>query len=309
MSPEFVLAVGRSRADARVAVLTDGSQLIGFFPFQRRSPRLGSPIGAGINDWQGLVHVPGFECDARDLLKGCKLAVWHFDHVPEGQRPFGSYAISTAPSPVIDLSSGFPEYYRQLRARSPKLCQTLGRKQRRMAEMFGEVRFVAGSRDRSLLRTLIGWKSEQCRRNGWTSPLAQHWVSDVFDDLLDTRGDGFESILSVLYAGDTPVSVHFDLRASGTVAVWVLAYEIEASKWSPGMIQNLQIAERMAGQGVTQINFGKGTEHYKALLGTDALLVTQGCAARGPLHRQSEAALAWAHRHRNSPRGTRWRLA
>jgi CelD/BcsL family acetyltransferase involved in cellulose biosynthesis len=298
MSPEFALAVDRARADARVAVLADGPEIVGFFPFQRRALGLGSPIGAGINDWQGLVHAPGFECDARELLKGCKLSVWHFDHLPEAQLPFGPYAASIAPAPVVDLRNGFSAYYRQLKARSPKLCQTLGRKQRRMAEILGEIRLVVGSKDRSVLRTLMAWKSAQCRRNNWISPLGQTWVADVFDDLLDTNSDGFESVLSVLYAGDKPVSAHFDLRASATLAIWVLAYETKTAQWSPGMIQNVQLAEHVAVDGVTQINFGKGTEQYKALLGTDVLLVAQGIAARGPLHKHTEAALAWAHEHR-----------
>jgi CelD/BcsL family acetyltransferase involved in cellulose biosynthesis len=298
MSPEFALAVDRARTDARLAVLTDGPQIVAFFPFQRRRLGLGSPIGAGINDWQGLVHVPGFECDVAELLKGCNLSLWHFDHLPEKQQVFGSYGALAAPSPVIDLGNGFSSYYQGLKARSPKLCQTIGRKRRRIEECLGEVRLVVGSKDRSVLRTLMTWKSEQCRRNNWTSPLGQPWVAHVFDDLLETAGDSFGSLLSVLYAGDTPVSAHFDLRASTTLAIWLLAYETEAAKWSPGMIQNVQLAEYVAGDGVTQINFGKGTEQYKELLSTDAPLVTQGIAARGPLHRHSEAVLGWAQRHR-----------
>jgi CelD/BcsL family acetyltransferase involved in cellulose biosynthesis len=298
MAPEFVLAVDSARTDARVAVLSEGPDTVGFFPFQRRKLGLGSPIGAGINDWQGLIHVPDFACDARELLRRCQLSVWHFDHLPDGQRPFDSYALSTAPSPVMNLSNGFPEYYRQLRGRSPKLCQTLGRKRRRMEEQLGDVRLVVGSQDRSALRTLMNWKSEQCRRNNWDSPVGKPWVADVFDYLLDAGSERFESILSILYAGDKPVSAHFDLRAGATLAIWLLAYETAAAKWSPGMVHNIQLAERVAMSGVAQINFGRGREHYKSLLGTDALPVSQGVAARGPLHGRSEAAIAWAHRHR-----------
>ncbi len=299
MSPEFAIAVDRFRADARVAVLTDGPNIVGFFPFQRRKLGLGSPIGSGINNWEGLVHAPGFECDAQELLKGCKLSAWQFDHLPEGQLPFGPYRTSTAPSPVIDLRNGFSAYYEHLKARSPKLCQTLRRKQRRMEEALGEVRLVVDCKDRSVLHGLMAWKSEQCRRNNWYSPLGQTWVAHVFDHLLDVSNDHFQSVLSVMYAGDKPVSAHFDLRANTTLAIWLLAYETDSGKWSPGMIHNLQLAERVALSGVTQVNFGRGVEQYKGLLGNDALPVAKGIAARGPLHRHSEAALTWAQRHKH----------
>ena len=36
LSPEFTIAVGRVRPAARVAVLTEGPDTTGFFPFERR---------------------------------------------------------------------------------------------------------------------------------------------------------------------------------------------------------------------------------------------------------------------------------
>jgi len=308
MSPEFAIAVDCVRADTRVAILTDGSQIVGFFPFQRRSPGLGSPVGSGINNWEGLVHVPGFECDARELLKGCQLSVWHFDHLPDGQHPFGRFAASTSPSPVIGLSRGFPEYYEQLRTRSPKLCQTLGRKRRRMEEALGEVHLAVGCKDLSALRTLMAWKTDQCRRNNWSSPLDRPWVADVFEYLLNADSANFQSILSVMYAGDSPVSAHFDLRTGNTLAIWLLAYETSFSKWSPGMLHNIQLVEDAALRGVTEVNFGRGTEQYKELLSTDTLTVARGIAFRQPLFKRSEAALSWAQRHRHLLPGGRTAL-
>ena len=49
LSPEFAVAVDNFRPDARVAVLTEGPKIAGFFPFQRRRFGVGVPIGAGLN--------------------------------------------------------------------------------------------------------------------------------------------------------------------------------------------------------------------------------------------------------------------
>jgi CelD/BcsL family acetyltransferase involved in cellulose biosynthesis len=145
----------------------------------------------------------------------------------------------------------------------------------------------------------MAWKTEQCQRNNWSSPLGELWVAEVFEHLLDMDGGRFHGVLSIMYAGDKPVSAHFDLRADTTFAIWLLAYDTESARWSPGLLHNLQLAEHAARDGVTKVNFGRGTEQYKELLSTDALQVARGIAARGPLHGLSEAALAWAHRHKH----------
>ena len=76
LCPEFAVAVGRVRPDARVALLADGPDIVGFFPFQRRRLGVGVPIGAGLSNCQGLIHAPGAEWDARELLRACQLSVW-----------------------------------------------------------------------------------------------------------------------------------------------------------------------------------------------------------------------------------------
>ena len=218
LCPEFAVAVDNFRPDARVAVLADGSEIVGFFPFERRRFGVGVPIGAGLNDCQGLIHAPAAEWDSRELLRACRVTVWQFDHLVEGQRPFERYAVAVAPSPVIDLTEGFAAYQEKLRVKSPQFCKDLVRKARKLEREAGELRFVMDSRDKAELRTLMGWKSDQYRRNGWVDVFDRPWIVDLVDYLFITHGDGFGGLLSVLYAGETPVAAHFGLR-SGHVLV------------------------------------------------------------------------------------------
>jgi CelD/BcsL family acetyltransferase involved in cellulose biosynthesis len=117
LCPEFTLAVGRLRHDARVAVLREGQQVVGFFPYERRALRVGKPIGAGLSDCQGLIHAPGLEWDPPALLRSCGLAVWEFDHLLASQAPFAPYHASLEPSPIMDLSAGYAGYLEERRAK------------------------------------------------------------------------------------------------------------------------------------------------------------------------------------------------
>lgn len=59
LSPEFAIGVGRHRGGARVAVLREGGEPVGFLPFERNALGVGRAIGLGLSDCQALVHRPG----------------------------------------------------------------------------------------------------------------------------------------------------------------------------------------------------------------------------------------------------------
>ncbi|MGQ4420998.1 cellulose biosynthesis protein CelD, partial [Streptomyces sp. SAS_269] len=59
LAPEFTVAVGRHRGGARVAVLREDGQPVGFFPYERGPLGTGRAVGLGLSDCQALVHRPG----------------------------------------------------------------------------------------------------------------------------------------------------------------------------------------------------------------------------------------------------------
>jgi CelD/BcsL family acetyltransferase involved in cellulose biosynthesis len=298
LCPEFAIAVGSFRPDARVAVLADGPTIVGFFPFERRRLGIGVPIGAGLTDCQGLIHSPGVEWDARELLRACNMSVWQFDHLVEGQRPFERYAAAVAPSPAIDLTDGFAAYQEKLRVKSSKFCRQLASKARILERDAGEVRFVVDSRDSAGLRALMSWKSDQFRRTGRINIFDRSWIVDLVDCMFNTHNDRFGGLLSLMYAGETMVSAQFDIRFDHLVAGWFTAYDRRFSAQSPGLVHTLRKAKEMAALGVHLIDLGKGTEPYKERLKNHELFVSEGMVARGsPLavaHRVLSGVIRWA---------------
>ncbi len=300
LSPEFATAVDRFRSNARVAVLTDGPEIVGFFPFERRRLGAGAPIGAGLNDCQGVIHKPGVEWEPQDLLRACKLSMWQFDHLAEGQRPFAQHTVGVSPSPVIDLTDGFAAYQDKLRVKSPQFCKDIARKARKLEREVGELRFAVDSREHAELRVLMRWKSDQYHRNGWVDVFDRPWIVDMIDYLFSTRSDHFGGLLSVLYAGQAPVAAHFGLRSGHVLAHWYPAYDQRFGKHSPGLIQHLRMAAETAAHGVRVIDMGTGIERYKQTLKSHDIFVSDGIVTRGPLiahaHKANGALTNWARR-------------
>ena len=284
LSPEFAIAVGQVRQQARVAVLSDGGVTAGFFPFERRSLGLGVPIAAGLTDCQGLVHAPGVEWDPRGLLRACRVSVWEFDHLTAGQLPFRPYQSAVAASPAIDLTGGFDSYFRKLRVGSPSLCATVARKGRKLGREVGEVRFDLTSQDPAALRLLMSWLWALFRRPGRPDRFSQPWTVDLLESLAAARGPHFSGVLSVLYAGELPVAVHFGIRSGDVLAYWFPAYDTAYGRYSPGLLSLLRLARDGAAQGVGLIDLGKGAMRYKEDMKSTDLYVGEGIVTcRSPL--------------------------
>ncbi|MFE0043298.1 GNAT family N-acetyltransferase [Streptomyces albireticuli] len=294
LAPEFALAVGRCRGSARIAVVREDGEPVGFFPYQRTPLGVGRAIGLGVSDAQGLVHGPGFQWDARELLLACGLSVWEFDHLVEGQKPFETGASGSYASPVVDVEQGFGAYLATLRKQSPKFTRTTLAKERRMSRDLGDVRYVHDERDPDVLRTLVGWKSAQYRRTGRSDRFARPWISLLVEQLFHTRTESFAGLLSVLYAGDRPLAAHFGLRSRSVLACWFPAYDPSFAKYSPGLVLHLRMAEGAAAGGLAYLDLGRGEKAYKDSLKTRELSVSEGWVTR-------RHPVALGHRIRRAP--------
>jgi CelD/BcsL family acetyltransferase involved in cellulose biosynthesis len=300
LSPDFTIAVGQLRPEARVAVLAEGPDIVGFFPFERRKLGTGVPIAAGLTDCQGLIHAPEVDWQPRMLLRACGISAWRFDHLVAGQRPFERYQMALAPSPIVNVAQGFDAYYATLKASYPRFCRDIARRSRKSEREVGEARLVPDSRDVSALHTLMAWKSDQYRRTGRLDRFSQPWIVSLLETMLATRNEQFSGMLFMLYAGDVPVAANFCLRSSGVMAGWFTAYDTNYARYSPGLALTLRMIEAAAGQGVHRIDMGKGNKDYKDRLKNDEIFVGEGIITRrSPLGAASYASsvpVAWAIR-------------
>ncbi|GII91479.1 GNAT family N-acetyltransferase [Sinosporangium siamense] len=279
LSPEFTLAVGTVRDHIRVAVIEDGGSIAGFFPFERHPLGIGKPVGAGLTDAQGMVYAKGLEFSPLRLLRACRLSVYEFDHLVGGQ-PLEDGKGDYHSSPIMDLSEGYDSYVATIKANSAKTYKSTVYKGRKIERDIGPLHHDYGTVDAEAMKTLLGWKTEQYRRTGRTDRFAQPWIVELVQRLLHIDNPAFGGVLDMLYVDGRPLAGHFGLRTATTLAGWFPAYDTEFSKYSPGLIHHLAMAERAAKAGINVIDMGRGEKEYKEKLKNGEYLVSEGRLAR-----------------------------
>lgn len=283
LSPGYARTLDRIRDDVRVAVLEEDREVVGFFGFRLRGRRAARPLGEGLSDSEGIVHVPGWRWDPAALLAACKLASWDFHCLISEQVPDRLRGVTRSPTPVIDVTQGYSAYLESRRRNSRSGVQTTFRKQRKLGREVGELRFEFADRNPQALRALMDWKSAQYRQTGEWDRFAIPWISRLVQDLFDTPADtlGCSGTLAMLYAADKPVAGYFGLRSGRTLACWFPAYDPASAAYSPGILLHFLMAEAAPQHGVGLLNLGRGEEEYKNGLKTGELVVVRGAIDDG----------------------------
>jgi CelD/BcsL family acetyltransferase involved in cellulose biosynthesis len=275
-SPEFTLATASVRNDVYVAMVQEGSQIIGFFPFQRNAIGAGGPVASCFSDFHGFALQPEKQIDPLEIIRRCRLKVWDFDHIPGDQVAFAPFSRKIDGSRYMCLGNGYDHYCAErLKAGSEQIKKVLGLK-RKFEREVGPLTIQEQLDDLGALDTLFRWKGAQYLASGWRDYFSLGWTKELLSTLLRTRTASFSGMLSVLSVGGELAAVHFGMRSRSVWHYWFPAYNMKYAKYSPGLILLLGIAERAPGLGVKRIDLGKGTEAYKDRFATGSIPVMEG---------------------------------
>lgn len=286
LRPEFTAAVAGVRSGIEVALIEDRDQIAGFFPFQRSRWNVGKPVGRKMCDVQGLIAPPCLPCDVSDMIRACRLSAWDFNGVPADQQPFQAFHDRLEKNAFMDLSQGFEAYRAERRqSGSEKIKQVL--KLRRKAEReVGPVRFEPYATCPDAWPLLLRWKSEQYRRTRSVDVLAYRWTVELLERIRALRSAAFGGMLSALYIGDRLAAVELGLRSFHVNHAWFTAYDPALSRYSPGAMLTVALAEAAAELGIRRVDLGKITDmEYKTSFMTGTQAVARGSVACRPLTR------------------------
>jgi len=300
--PEYVITLSRFRESVRIAVITENNREVAFFPFEQHG-KAARPLGITLCDFQGVVRSPGTKLDVRELLTGCGLTSWHFDHVVASQPEFQDWHLRVEDSPYIDISSGFEVYAEQQQQAGRKLISKINAFQRKAERDLGPVRFEWHTTDRAVFEMLLSWKSEQRKQTGTFDVLQFGWVSQTLDALRQIHSEDFGGVLSALYINNTLAAASLNMKTSTVLHMWFMTYDIAFGPYSPGHILTLATIQAAAERGIQRVDLGRGENAYKKRLNSGCLLVGEGAVDLNSLRHKTRVL---GYRTYQRVRDSRW---
>lgn len=285
LRPEFTQAVDAVRSDVEVGILENDGRPIGFFPFQRCGENAAQAVGGRLSDLQAVIVAEETHWSALELLRGCGLRTWYFDHLIQSQQPLQQFHWNQVESPCLDLRDGFLAYCEHLRSQRSQQLPQIMRKTRKLQREVGAVRLVVHSEEDLPVNSLFQWKSEQYRRTGRLDIFRYGWVVELLHRIRSMRTNGLRGMLSTLYAGNRIAAVHLGISSGRVLHWWFPAYNQELARYSPGLILLLELAKASESLGIKRIDLGKGDERYKASLRNNAILLAEGAVDLRPVPR------------------------
>jgi len=267
--PAFAGAVQSAFGDVRVA--TDHDRQV-WFPLQVRR-RVARPALSPGADFQGPIAAPGVSVDPLELVRDTGLRALQFKFLQERGTDFDPWIEERQSSPLIDVTGGLDGYLARVgKAGRHKLRRVTNKATREL----GEVRLVWDSQDSGLLDQLIDIKRAQCAATGAYDFFAMPQRRDLVHRLAQTKVDGFQGVLSAVYAGDEMLAAHFGLRDREVLHWWFPVFSRAHSHVSPGWLLLRELITAAPDTGLKRIDLGCGDEDYKQRAMTGSVFVCEG---------------------------------
>ena len=232
LGPDFAIAVGAVRDDARVAVWREGETAIGFLAYHHRPGGMARPIGAPLSDYHGLVA--DRPLDVRQDLAEFGLSAFRFTGLVDPDGDFAPAVAGTNEAYVIELDRSAEAYLETLRAASAKRFKNYRRLDGKLDREVGALTLRAPDHDRAAFDQLLAWKREQLLRTGAHDFLAPDWTRDLLASFLDMREGHFQGLMINLYCGDKLLAGHIGVRVGEVYHPWIASTDPEMGAWSPG---------------------------------------------------------------------------
>lgn len=276
LGPDFAMAVGAVRPDARVAIYRDGDRILGFLPHHRRPGGMARPLGAPLSDYHGLIAGPDAGLTGAQALTLAGLSAYRFTGLVDPHNAFVGLSTGESTGYAINLTQPPADYIEALRAASAKRFKNWRRLESKLDREIGPVRIEA-SDDPAVYQQIMAWKREQLIRTGVADFLRPAWTRQLLDGLSAARG-GLRGLTLIMWAGDTIAAGHFGIAADGWYHPWVASTNPELGDYSPGQTFLMKAIAAMPALGLTTYDLGPSHDHYKRHYASPGQTVREGTA-------------------------------
>jgi CelD/BcsL family acetyltransferase involved in cellulose biosynthesis len=226
----------------------------------------------------GIIAEADFRGNPAEMLESAGLKRWYFHQLAPGQSQLLPAGHPFDEAPFISVQGGYARYRQDRRILHPRTFKDLDKRQQRLADQLGDVRFEWQINDHCMLDQLINWKRLQYRKTRVFDVFSVPWTGALLHRLLRQQTDAMTGQLSVLYAADLPVAMHFGMRSGPVLHCWYPAYDDRWAKWSPGLQAFDALIRAAAQAGLDRLDLGKGPEAFKRKLSNGYHHVFSGVA-------------------------------
>jgi hypothetical protein len=180
---------------------------------------------------------------------------------------------------LIDMPEDFDAWMMML---SSNTRQVLRRRARKMQKEFGEELYVKEFCSRVEMKDLHGYLFKVWEKS-WHGRLNRQSPPDI--NILELLADNGWVRSFVLFVDNTPIATVQGYQYNGIFMDEAPAYDDKWKKYSPGLVLNYFIIERLFKNNTPQVvDFGFGYNQYKEMLGTRAEVrgqLWQGISLKG----------------------------
>jgi len=298
----FSECVARVHPHVQVCVLERGHRVEGFLPFQfpgvwERALGAAEPVGGSMSDSFGVIARPTARFSPAELLAAAGIHAMLFHHLVEDQLCFGLSGEQPRPRHRIVIGDDPTDYWRRLKAANKSFVAEIERRQRRVIDAFGPLRFefaVGDPADR--LTRLMSHKRDQYRTTNVPDALAPTWKRALLLELTSRGDPDCSGVLSELHAGNTWVASHFGLRDRHTLHYWFPIYNSALAKLAPGHLLVRHIIDEGLAHGIGIIDRGEGDQPHKTAWLTEQSTLYRGLWSRPGLRSlayRAHLAISW----------------
>ena len=283
-SHTFIDAVARVAPNNEAVIARQAGKVVGLLPFQRSKGKTAQPCALGVNDAHAMLAPAGSSVATTDLLKAAGVRSYLFHAAPIDAPDIKRYEAGRTRAFLADLTVdplGYEHYLKHNR----DTIDRQGQKTRKLIRSKGPLRLEYDCRDPRMLDYLIELKGQQYRRTQIYDILSVDWIQRLLHDLLRKTDSPVRGLLSVLYAGDEPVAMHFGMQEGDLIHYWFPVYDTRYSYGSPGTVLFLEIAKQAADKGIRAIDFGYGELPYKYKVTNVVTEMSFGLIDSSPLRR------------------------
>lgn len=264
--PDYFACLAHAGMDTHLLVARESPYSL-YWPYQIQSHKGSQPAVKKISDCSQLVISPEAKIDPSSILRSAGLTFYEFDHLFEQTSfdvaPFAYYA---DPCYLIDISNGREEYLSDLATKGSKVAREARRKRNKMERELGAVRLEPASSDPADLRLLLDWKIEQLEQQGFGHCFREEWTLKFMQRHLAFQSANCQGKLSVLYAGDEKVAMHYGSWGTTAINSWIPAVNPMHAKHSPALCLYMNLIPEAESSGIQTIILGRGENQTKTRL-------------------------------------------